>query len=173
MVHRMRTVEINDEEIDSFLPEVYHDLKDMPKEEIIKRFAALEFNRFLAYYRDARDLNKPGSGKVPHEDNEQQGFGQRLFINVGKMDGLERGSLLDLICDFGKVSKDKVGKIDLKGAYSFFEIAPEHVEAVVDGFDGVEVRGRKVRLEVTGGRQPEKKAGDRKKKFSGGRKRRY
>src|SRR6218665_1077714 len=43
MVHRMRTVEINDEEIDSFLPEVYHDLKDMPKEEIIKRFAALEF----------------------------------------------------------------------------------------------------------------------------------
>lgn len=173
MVHRMRTVEINDEEIDSFLPEVYHDLKDMPKEEIIKRFAALEFNRFLAYYRDARDLNKPGGGgKMSHDDDggEQRGYGQRLFINVGKMDGLEKGSLLDLICDFGKVNKDKVGKIDLKGAFSFFEIAPEHVEAVVDGFDGVEVRGRKVRLEVTGGRPPERQ--DRKKKFSN-KKRRY
>jgi len=179
MVHRMRTVEINDEEIDSFLPEVYHDLKDMPKEEIIKRFAALEFNRFLAYYRDARDLNKPGGGKVPHDSDDARGYGQRLFINIGKMDGLETGALLDLICDFGKVNKDKVGKIDLKGAYSFFEIAPEHVEAVIDGFDGVEVRGRKVRLEVTGGRQPAERPerSNGKKKFShnrsNNRKRRY
>jgi len=58
LVHKVRHVEVNEEEIDSFLPEVYHELKDLSKEDIIKRFASIEFNRFLEYYRDARDLNK-------------------------------------------------------------------------------------------------------------------
>nr|MCU0368616.1 DEAD/DEAH box helicase [Cyclobacteriaceae bacterium] len=58
LVHKVKQVEVNDEEIDAFLPEVYHELKDLSKEDIIKRFASIEFNRFLEYYRDARDLNK-------------------------------------------------------------------------------------------------------------------
>ncbi|MCE2997101.1 MAG: DEAD/DEAH box helicase, partial [Flammeovirgaceae bacterium] len=53
LTHKMRNVEVNEEEIDSFLPEVYHELRDLSKEDIIKRFASIEFNRFLAYYRDA------------------------------------------------------------------------------------------------------------------------
>jgi ATP-dependent RNA helicase DeaD len=56
LVHKVREVEVNEEEIDSFLPEVYHELKDLSKEDIIKRFASIEFNRFFEYYRDARDL---------------------------------------------------------------------------------------------------------------------
>ena len=56
LVHKVRHVEVNEEEIDSFLPEVYHELKDLSKEDIIKRFASIEFNRFLEYYRDAQEI---------------------------------------------------------------------------------------------------------------------
>jgi len=42
LVHKVKHVEVNDEEIDSFLPEVYHDLKDLSKEDIIKRFASID-----------------------------------------------------------------------------------------------------------------------------------
>ncbi|MGC4022774.1 MAG: DbpA RNA binding domain-containing protein [Cyclobacteriaceae bacterium] len=36
-------------------------------------------------------------------------------------------------------------KIDLKGAYSFFEVEKELTEQIMKGFvEGVEVRGRKV-----------------------------
>jgi ATP-dependent RNA helicase DeaD len=154
---------VNEEEIDSFLPEVYHELKDLSKEDIIKRFASIEFNRFLEYYRDARDLNK--SEKRSYVDDggsDSYSSGDRIFINVGKMDGLEAGTLLGMICDYGSVSRDKVGKIDLKGAYSFFEIGKESTNQVMKGFEGVELRGRKVRLEMTGGRRPEKPSdGDR------------
>jgi ATP-dependent RNA helicase DeaD len=178
LVHKVRHVEVNEEEIDSFLPEVYHELKDLSKEDIIKRFASIEFNRFLEYYRDARDLNKSEKRSYVDDGGSDASYssGDRIFINVGKMDGLEAGTLLGLICDYGSVSRDKVGKIDLKGAYSFFEIGKEFTSQVMKGFEGVELRGRKVRLEMTGGRRPEKSGGsdhsDRGGR-SGGRKRTF
>lgn len=55
-IDRMENVDI-DEEIESFLPVIYRKLEGMNREELIKRFVSLEFNRFLEYYRDARDLN--------------------------------------------------------------------------------------------------------------------
>ena len=164
LVHRVRQVEVNEEEIDSFLPEVYHELKDLSKEDIIKRFASIEFNRFLEYYRDAKDLNKSDKSRtMGFEDGPDERYttGDRIFINIGKMDGLEKGSLLGLICDYGEVTKEAIGKIDLKGAYSFFEVEQKYTEQVMKGFEGVEVRGRRVRLETTG---PKKENYSEKKK---------
>lgn len=181
LTHKMRNVEVNEEEIDSFLPEVYHELRDLSKEDIIKRFASIEFNRFLAYYRDARDLNKSDRSRsfVAGDDRGRDGSdayttGDRVFINIGRMDGLEKGDLLGLICDYGDIDKSKIGKIDLKGAYSFFELEKDITQKVFQGFEGVEVRGRKVRLEMTGDRR-EKEGGsersggfERKKSYGGG-----
>jgi len=164
LVHKVRQVEVNEEEIDSFLPEVYHELKDLSKEDIIKRFASIEFNRFLEYYRDARDLNGKSERTKSYEsdgDGERYTDGDRIFINVGKMDGLEKGNLLELICDFGEVTSAAIGKIDLKGAYSFFEIQKDKTAQVMKGFEGVELRGRKVRLEMT---EPHKEKYSEKKK---------
>lgn len=59
MVDKMEKVEINNEEIDTYLPQIYRKLEWMDKEEVIKRFVALEFNRFLDYYKNAADLNVP------------------------------------------------------------------------------------------------------------------
>jgi ATP-dependent RNA helicase DeaD len=162
LTRKMRNVEVNEEEIDSFLPEVYHELIDLTKEDIIKRFASIEFNRFLAYYRDARDLNKSdraktfsGEERVRGEGSYERssGSGDRIFINIGRMDGLETGDLLGLICDYGEIDKGKIGKIDLKGAFSFFELEKDVTAQVLKGFEGVEVRGRKVRLEMSGERR--------------------
>jgi ATP-dependent RNA helicase DeaD len=172
LVHKVKQVEVNEEEIDSFLPEVYHELKDLSKEDIIKRFASIEFNRFLEYYRDAKDLNK-GEGKTrsyeASDDGEQFTTGDRIFINVGKMDDLEKGTLLGLICDFGEVTREAVGKIDLKGAYSFFEVDKKYTEQIMKGFEGVEVRGRQVRLELSGPHK-EKYSEKKKERFYGAKK---
>ncbi len=149
LTHRVREVEVNEEEMDYFLPEVFHELQNLTKEEIIKRFAAIEFNRFLAYYRDAPDLNQSGTERQGDDRAAAYSTGDRVFINVGKMDGLDKGSLLGLICDFGEISKGVIGKIDIKGAYSFFELDKKSTEQVFKGFEGVEVRGRAVRLELT------------------------
>ena len=99
-------------------------------------------------------------------DRYASSTGDRIFINVGKMDGLEKGNLLELICDFGEVKGTAIGKIDLKGAYSFFEIEKEFTDQVMKGFEGVELRGRKVRLEMTEANK-EKYSDKKKERFYG------
>lgn len=161
IVHRLREVQLLEDEIAGFLPSVYDELKDLSKEEIIKRFTALEFNHFLDYYREAPDLNKTERAETEGREG-RSGYitGDRLFINLGKMDGLDAGKLLGMICDRCNISRQKIGKIDLKGAYSFFEIDKDFTDTVRDHLHGFDYKGRIVRIEVTdlrdGNGSPEK-----------------
>jgi ATP-dependent RNA helicase DeaD len=86
LIHKMENVELENPEIDSYLPAIFRKLEWLDKEEVIKRFVALEFNRFLEYYKDDRDVNvheepagKPGSsGKREHR------FGNAKELRVEK-----------------------------------------------------------------------------------------
>ena len=150
IVHRLREVHLAENEIAHFLPAVYEELGDLSKEEIIKRFTALEFNHFLDYYRGAPDLNKTDkSDRVEKGHVDHVVAGDRLFINLGKMDGLDAGKLLAMICDRSNVTREKIGRIDLKGAYSFFEVDQDFTNVVRDHLHGFEFKGRMVRIEVT------------------------
>jgi ATP-dependent RNA helicase DeaD len=156
LMRKVHDVKVNDEEIEAFLPAVYDALKDLTKNELIKRFASLEFNRFLDYYRDAPDLNaSEGSARSA----ERYSTGHRFFINLGKMDNLEKADMLEMLDDCCGVGKKFVGKIDIKGAYSFFEIEKEKSDAILQGFKGVEYQGRAVRVELTEGRDREESKG--------------
>ena len=56
LVDKLETIEVDHKEIDKFLPMVYEKLEWLNREDLIKHFVSLEFNRFLDYYRDAEDL---------------------------------------------------------------------------------------------------------------------
>lgn len=146
LMHKVREVKVNDAEISEFLPAVYEELNDLTKQEIIKRFASIEFNRFLDYYRNAPDLNAD-SGR--DGGGTRYKSGTRFFINLGKMDGLEKSKMLEVIDEFTGLGQKDIGKIDLKGAYSFFEVEKDKADKVVRGFKGVEYQGRPVRVEIT------------------------
>ncbi|MFN3840227.1 MAG: DEAD/DEAH box helicase [Cyclobacteriaceae bacterium] len=152
LMHRIHEVKVNEEELESFLPIIYDELKDLSKNELIKRFASIEFNRFLDYYRNAPDLN------VKSRDNgstDRYATGERFFINLGKMDDLDKATLLEMLHDCCNVPKAHIGKIDIKGAYSFFEVDKAVSEKIISGLKGVEFSGRTVRVELTGGRKPQ------------------
>jgi ATP-dependent RNA helicase DeaD len=156
LVHRLREVQVVEEDIKSFLPAVYAELMELSKEDIIKRFTSLEFNHLLDYYRGAPDLNAPRGGEK-EEREERFVTGDRLFINLGKMDGLDKGRLLSLICDRSGIKSKEIGKIDVKGAYSFFEVDKPSTAIVREHLHGFEYRGRIVRLEITGDEESSKK----------------
>lgn len=149
IVNRLREVQFGDDDMSRFLPSVYAALQDLDKEEIIKRFTALEFNHFLDYYRDAKDLNVHDRQGPSAEREDRYVTGDRLFINLGKMDGLDAGKLLSLICDRANIGRQHIGKIELKGAYSFFETDKEATRTIRDHLHGFDYRGRMVRIEVT------------------------
>ena len=146
------------------------EFKEMSKEDFIKRFASIEFNRFLDYYKNAPDLNAPLEEGRRFERNDERGIDRgngsgkseftRLFINLGSVDEFNRGDLLGYICNQTKISGRTVGKIDVKGVYSFFEVQNADVDKVMTGFKEADFKGRPVRIEISGEGSSESRGGN-------------
>jgi ATP-dependent RNA helicase DeaD len=167
IVHKIHDVTVNEQQIEQYIPRIMEEFKDLSKEDLVKRFASIEFNRFLDYYKNAPDLNAPVE-ESRGERGERSGrdFGgkseyTRLFINLGSVDEFNRGELLGYICNNAKISGRIVGKIDVKGVYSFFEVPHADTEKVMESFKGVEFKGREVRIEVSGEGTSSSRGGDR------------
>jgi ATP-dependent RNA helicase DeaD len=148
LMHKVREVKVNEEEMEALLPAVYEELNHLTKQEIIKRFASLEFNRFLDYYRNSPDLNDL-DGKSDGKGG-RYATGTRFFINIGKMDGLDKSKILEVLDDMAGLEKKDIGKIDLKGAYSFFEVEKGREEQILRSFKGMEYQGRPIRVDIAG-----------------------
>jgi ATP-dependent RNA helicase DeaD len=71
---------------------------------------------------------------------------------LGSVDDFTRGDMLGYICNQSKISGKSIGKIDLKGVYTFFEVENDVVEKVQQGFKSVDFQGRNVRIELAGDR---------------------
>jgi len=173
IVHKVHSVQVNEQQIEQYIPRIMEEFKDMSKEEFIKRFASIEFNSFLDYYKNAPDLNAPvEEGRYDRDRGErgerssrggESGSGKseytRLFINLGSVDEFNRGDLLGYICNQSKISGRTVGKIDVKGVYSFFEVPHADVEKVTAGFKDADFKGRPVRIEISGEGSSESRSG--------------
>lgn len=188
LVHKVHNVVVNEEQIEPYMERINEEFAAMSKEELIKRFASLEFNQFLEYYQDAPDLNAKDDRRTFGEDRgprRSDGRFTRLFINLGSVDDFNRGDMLRYLCDNTGLRGNKIGRIDLKGVYSFFEVENEELAKVTEAFKKVEYNGRSVRIEMsqdgsgdrrprTGGPRsfdgPRKRTwnGDRRESFSSG-----
>ena len=185
LVHKVHNVEVNEQQIEQYIPRIMDEFAELSKEDIIKRFASLEFNRFLEYYKNAPDLNvqfddsrksfdgERSSDRGDRTDRFPRDGGKsdytRLFINLGSVDEFSRGEMLGFICNNTKISGRNVGKIDVKGVYSFFEVQNADVDQVTNGFKGIEFKGRQVRIELAGeGVSTNREGGERRERFNGG-----
>lgn len=177
LVHKVHNVEVNEEQIEQYIPRIMDEFKDLSKEEVIKRFASLEFNRFLEYYAKAPDLNISADersferGERPDRafrSSTSPGY-TRLFMNLGSVDDFTRGDMLGFICNNTKISGKSVGKIDLKGVFTFFEVEDSAVSQVIEGFKSVDFQGRNVRIELAGDREGGSDRGSYRGGSSGGR----
>jgi len=183
LIHRVHNVEVNEAQIESYIPRIMDDFAELSKEEVIKRFASLEFNRFLDYYKNAPDLNAPlqddrfserSGERSPRAGRAANGDYTRLFINLGSVDDFTRGDMLGFICNNAKISGKSIGKIDLKGVYTFFEVENAVAETVQQNFKSVDFKGRDVRIELAGDRDGggrEGGGGSRERRSSGSRER--
>jgi len=173
LVHKVHNVDVNEEQIEQYIPRIMEEFKDLSKEDIIKRFASLEFNRFLEYYKDAPDLNvsdfeQRGERSERFPRGGSRGDYTRLFINLGSVDEFTRGDMLGFICNTARISGKSIGKIDLKGVYTFFEVENGVSETVLQNFKGAEFNGRNVRIEVAGDRDGGNRGGGSGRSYGGG-----
>ncbi len=150
LVHTVHNVEVNEKAIESYLPKAYDEFADLSKEEVIKRFVSVEFNRFLDYYRNAPDLN--AEEKKGDRGSVNSGV-VKLYVNLGQIDELNFGSLKQFIAETAQVSEHDVTWADLKNTFSLVEVRSNIVDQVVEAFKNISYRGRRVRLESRGNKE--------------------
>jgi len=141
---------------------------DVSKEEVLKRVAAMEFDRFLKYYENAEDLNardrvrddrrSQSDGRTERSgssdrrrDTKGRDFGgngnfERLFVNLGTKDGFYKASFLQFILDMSDLSKDVLGRIDMKEMNSWIEVEKKAAQQMISAIDGKKYKGRRIRM---------------------------
>lgn len=142
LIQTMENVTVNEEEVEAFLPVIYKKLEWMDKEELIKRFVSIEFNRFLDYYRDAGDLNVDEG----RERNNRTQFA-RMFMSIGRKDGLIPPKLIGVINDFTGNRNLTIGKIELGDTFSFVEIDKGYADQFKKAFEGKYYNNRAIRVD--------------------------
>ena len=148
--------DVNEEEIEPFMAEINRHFEYMDKEDVIKKIVSREFGRFLAYYANAPEIEKPSGKGAREERGAGKGAGSRrdrrkaedgysrLFINLGKTDGFYPGEVMQYVnkhCE----GRQEIGHIDLQNKFSFIEVPKEDAEKVMRALDGTRYKGREVR----------------------------
>jgi ATP-dependent RNA helicase DeaD len=160
LIDRIEKVQVDEQQIEPFLPAIYKKLDWLSREDLIKHFVSAEFNQFLEYYKGARDLNvaaKPGrkeraGERLRSEDGSIKATRQerrkidytRLFINVGAVNGLSPARLIGVVNDALGSRDAAVGNIEIMKKFAFFEIEASRTKELMIGlhdmvFEGVNI----------------------------------
>lgn len=165
-VDKLEKVKVDEEQISPYLPLIFRKLEWLDHNDLIKRIVALEFNRLMDYYRHAADITIPDlkaerqKEKAEKARKTPEGY-TRIFINLGKIDGLYPNILIDFINN-NISSRVDIGKIDLMQNFSFFEVNDKDVRKILKAFHNCKYLGRKLIVEVAQDR-PEEGTGNSRK----------
>lgn len=154
--------DVDEEQIAPYVADIKRQFEYIDKEDIIKKIVTVTFGRFLDYYKNAPEIEKPstrrskggdgrgsrGEGKGYRERSRgprqaEAGF-TRLFINLGKTDGFYPGEVMQFINKHVQ-GRQEVGHIDLLQKQSYVEVPEKDAKKVMNALDGLTYKGRKVR----------------------------
>ncbi|NER11955.1 DEAD/DEAH box helicase [Leptobacterium flavescens] len=164
LASKIKNTEIN-EEIDHYLPAINDVLRDLDREELIKKMVSVEFSRFFNYYKKAKDLNvASGRDREDRSGNIPDNGDVRYFINVGERDGYDWKTLKDFLKEVMELGRDDVYRVDVKESFSFFNTDAAHTEAILEMFKNFKLDGRYINVEISsnpGGGGRRRNRGDR------------
>jgi ATP-dependent RNA helicase DeaD len=162
LIEKVKTIEVNDEKIGPFLEKINEKLEGLSREELIKRFVSEEFNRFVSYYKNARDINinskdsRGGSGRKsrnnrdrPRNDRDRSSRVKfsRFHINIGSKNKINPVKLIGLINDNLKSKNMEIGKIEIMKSFSFFEVDEKFSKPLIGALNGKDFNGTVVKVE--------------------------
>ena len=145
LANNLKNTEVNPA-IDDYLPAIYKELKEVNREELIKKIFSVEFTRFFNYYKNAENLS------VENERESRSGGSSdevRYFINIGERDGYDWKSLKDFLKATLNLGRDDVFKVDVKNSFSFFNTDADLSDLVMSTFTDFQMDGRFINVELS------------------------
>ena len=172
LIDKVEKVDINDSHIGEFMPVIYKKLAWLEREELIKHFVSVEFNRFLKYYEGAPDINVDES-KYSRDDSERGLRGKRkrgreerdsrggrsdrsragydfsrFFFNLGKKNGISKRTIIDLINQNLSAKGVEIGNIEVLKGFSFFEVDKRYEKEVLRSFKNATYKGQRIGIDI-------------------------
>jgi ATP-dependent RNA helicase DeaD len=167
LIDNMEKVEVDEKQIEPFMAEVNAKLEWLSREDLIKRFVSVEFNRFLEYYSGAKDLNLSHDQKKSSDRNkdrdrdrgrEDQSRGKRkkkdieysrFYINLGTKNGINPVKLMGILNKNKQLQSIEIGDIELFKKFSFFEVDKNYENDVMKYLDNKDYQGLPIKLELS------------------------
>jgi ATP-dependent RNA helicase DeaD len=173
---KLLSADISHGDYETYVPMLAEKFAEVSKEEVLKRVAAMEFDRFLKYYENSEDLNirerdrsakrEPNdrgdnrsarresgrdagrdAGRGDSRKEYKSGGGySRLFVNLGTKDGFYKASFLQFVLDMSDLKKEVLGRIDMKDMNSWIEIEKTAAQQMIRSLDGKKYKGRSIRM---------------------------
>ena len=119
-------------------------VRDLNKEDLMKFSAGLlkvmlkkeigsDFNKEIVIKKDRRE----GSDKNS----------TRVFLTIGKMDNLKKGTLLDFLKATTKIDKDHFNNIEILTKFTFMDVSNQYVDEVMKKLYNTKLNNRVIRIE--------------------------
>ena len=153
LIDKIETVNVNEKQIEPFLPVIYKKLDWLDREKLIKHFVSAEFNRYLSYYKNAKDINltdRPKGrkrGKTSKQARRQTPF-EKFYINIGFKNKINPGRLIGLINDCLDSRDAIIGHIEILKKFSFFEIEGKYEAQLVNSIKNKKFEGIPLLIET-------------------------
>jgi len=148
LIDNMENIEVDDTQIDPFLENVYKKLSWLSREELIKRFVSVEFNRFLNYYKDATDLDFVHE-PLPNKPREKHNIVfSKFHLNIGYEDNLTKREMMKLINKLNVARGIEIGIIDIADRDSYVELDSYYDTQMLKALNRAKFAGRMVQAGI-------------------------
>jgi ATP-dependent RNA helicase DeaD len=138
-----------DSQADSILQEVQGNFANLSKEDLLKRLITTQLDHILARNRGEANLNEPqGGGRGDKRGKTEKNGHSRYFVNIGAIDGVTTGDLIHFLSDISNVERQHFSQVSMQRNYSFFYLDEQHDKGFADRFEGIEIEGHAIRVNL-------------------------
>lgn len=147
LIEKIENIEVDEELIEPYMDTVNEKLASLDRDTLLKRFLTVEFNSFLEYYKNTKDITPEGDRGDRGDRTSSRRGGRdfsRFFINIGQKHNLRVPNLIGLINEQTRNRNIELGKIEILRNFSFFEVDTQFESLVLESFkdaqrDGVDL----------------------------------
>ncbi|WP_185881772.1 DEAD/DEAH box helicase [Blattabacterium cuenoti] len=159
-IEKVKEAVVDEQSMKAFLPEIQKKLELFDREELIKRFSWIEFNRFFSFYKNSKNINTNSKNintcKKKHSTKrkflskrmKKESF-SKLFLNIGYKDNLTKLGLINLINQaVNNNSRINIGNIEILSNFSLFEVEKRYQKKILIGMSRIHHLGKPISIEI-------------------------
>ncbi|TGN27908.1 DEAD/DEAH box helicase [Empedobacter tilapiae] len=160
LIDKIENIEVDEELIEPYMETVNEKLANLDRDDLLKRFMTVEFNSFLEYYKNTKDITSEGDRGDRGDRSSNRRGGRdfsRFFINIGQKHNLRVPNLIGLINEQTRNRNIEIGKIEILRNFSFFEVDTQFESLVLESFKDAQRDGVDLDVQIS---KPEPRRGD-------------